>query len=125
LAHTATSRLLLAVAGAVVVSAMLAGSPADASRATGGGGGGGGHKPDHCVTMGEYDDADVHMTRTAVHRLFDTAGTRTSIARSERRTTEVRTYRVCKSPDSTVTVTYRKHGVGPFRLASKTAVWVG
>jgi hypothetical protein len=85
---------------------------------------GGGHKPDRCVTMGEYDKVDVHQTRSSVHRVFGTSGHRTSIGHHGTRTDEVRTYDVCKSPDSTVTVSYRRGKTGPFRLVSKSAVWV-
>ena len=97
---------------------------APAVGAPGGGGGGGHHPPDDCVTLREYDRAHAPMMRTAVHRLFDTAGVRTSITQNGARTDEVRTYDVCKSPDSTVTVTYAKRGKHPFRFVSKTAVFV-
>jgi hypothetical protein len=87
--------------------------------------GGGEHRPpDDCVTLREYTRAHAPMSRKAVHRLFDTAGVRTSITDSGARTNEVRSYDVCKSPDSTVTVTYEKRGKRPFRLMSKTAVFV-
>ena len=52
-------------------------------------------------------------------------GRRTSISHHGGRTDEVREYDVCKSPDSTVTVSYRKAGNDPFKVVSKTAVFVG
>jgi hypothetical protein len=79
---------------------------------------------DQCVTLREYTRAHAPMTRKAVHKLFDTDGARVSITDSGARKSEVRSYDVCKSPDSTVTVTYEKRGKRPFRLVSKTAVFV-
>jgi hypothetical protein len=89
-----------------------------------GGGGGTAHKPSGCVNKREYGDVEIDMTRTRVHRVFGTNGKRTSISHNHGQTTEVRTYKVCKSPDSTVTGSYGKHGRGPLRLTNKTAVWV-
>jgi hypothetical protein len=103
-----------------VAAAVVAAGPVDAAPGTSGGS----RKPDHCVTIGEYDNVDVHQTRTSVHRRFGTSGHRTSITHNGRRTDEVRVYDVCHSPDSTVTVSYRKGAIGPFRLVSKSAVWV-
>jgi hypothetical protein len=90
-----------------------------------GGGGGGPHGSDDCVTPGEYDKVKVHQSRTSVHKRFGTSGQRTSISHHGARTDEVREYDVCNSPDSSVTVSYRKAGDGPFKVVSKTAVFVG
>jgi hypothetical protein len=85
---------------------------------------GGGHKPDHCVSQAEYDAVAVHQTRTSVHKSFGTTGRRTSVTENGPRTDEVRVYKVCHSPASTVTVSYRRAKAGPFRVISKSAVWV-
>ena len=116
---TAFAKHAAAVACAVAAAVVAAG-PVEAAP----GGTGGSHKPDRCVTMGEYDKVDVHQTRASVHRRFGTSGQRTSIAHNRTRTDEVRTYDVCHSPDSTVTVSYRKGKTGPFRVLSKSAVWL-
>jgi hypothetical protein len=100
--------------------AMSASAPAAVAAA-----GGGGHRPaNDCVTLQEYDKAHEPMTRKAVHNIFDTSGVRTSVTQSGSRTDEVRSYVVCKSPDSTVTVSYTKRGQNPFRFTSKSAVFV-
>ena len=108
---------------AVIASVCLVTSTAPVSAAPGGGGGG--HKPDGCVTRSEYVKVDENMTRKAVHKWFGTSGHRESITHSGARATELRSYDVCKSPDSTVTVTFEKGPHGPFKLQSKTAVFVG
>jgi hypothetical protein len=108
---------------AVIASVCLVTSMAPVRAAPGGGGGG--HKPDGCVTRSEYDKVDQNMTRKAVHKRFGTSGHRESITQSGGRATEVRSYDVCHSPDSTVTVTFEKGPHGPFKLQSKTAVFVG
>jgi hypothetical protein len=87
-------------------------------------GGGGPHQQAHCVTPREYTKVKVHQARTAVHKRFGTAGHRVSISRDGQRIDEVRQYDVCASPDSTVTVSYRKVGNRPFKVVSKTAVFV-
>jgi hypothetical protein len=89
------------------------------------GGGGGPHQQDSCVTPAEYTKVKVHQTRTSVHKRFGTSGHRESISHSGQRTDEIRSYDVCDSPDSTVTVSYRKVGHAPFKVVSKTAVFVG
>jgi hypothetical protein len=89
------------------------------------GGRGGSHQTDDCVTPREYDKVKVHQTRTSVHKRFGTAGQRTSISHNGERADEVREYVVCDSPDSSVTVSYRKVAHGPFKVVSKTAVFVG
>jgi hypothetical protein len=83
------------------------------------------HHPADCVTPREYAKVRVHQTRTSVHQRFGTAGHRTSISHHGQRADEVRQYDVCDSPDSTVTVSYRKVAHGPFKVVSKTAVFVG
>jgi hypothetical protein len=117
--RAATSGIVLACAS---LAASLALTPAAA--APGGGGGGGSHKPDDCVTQGEYDKVRTAQPRTAVHKRWGTVGHRVSITRNGPRATEVRTYDVCKSPDSSVNASFEKGARGPFKLESKTAVWV-
>jgi hypothetical protein len=108
--------------GCAVVAMSVSGAPALAAP---GGGGAGGHQPaNDCVTLREYEKVHAPMTRKAVHKIFDTSGTRTSISRDGSRVDEVRVYDVCKSPDSTVTVSFTKRGQHPFRLVTKTAVFV-
>jgi hypothetical protein len=114
--------LLACAAALATVTVSAPSASADGSHAAPTGGG---RKPDRCVTMGEYDKVDVHQTRSSVHRRFGTSGHRTSIAQDGPRTDEVRQYDVCDSPDSSVTVSYRKVGHGPFKVVSKTAVFVG
>jgi hypothetical protein len=75
--------------------------------------------------VAEYDKVESGQTRASVHRSFDTSGHRTSITHHGRCTDELRTYDVCHSPDSTVTVSYRKVAHGPLKVVSKTAVFVG
>ena len=87
-------------------------------------GGGGPHQIDNCVTPREYDKVRVNQSRTSVHKRFGTTGHRVSILHSGQRTDEVRQYDVCDSPDSTVTVSYRKQADRPFKVVSKTAVFV-
>jgi hypothetical protein len=79
---------------------------------------------DGCVTLREYNRVQPQMTRQAVHKIFDTNGVRTSMTQSGNRVDEVRSYDVCKSPDSTVTVSFEKRGTHPFLVVSKTAVFV-
>jgi hypothetical protein len=114
--RAATSGIVLACAS---LTASLALTPAAAAP-----GGGGPQKPDDCVTQGEYDKVQIGQPRKAVHKRWGTAGHRVSITRSGPRATEVRTYDVCKSPDSTVNASFEKGAHGPFKLESKTAVWV-
>jgi hypothetical protein len=113
---------LLGCAALAVVTVSASSASADDSHAAPDGGG---RKPDRCVTVAEYDKVEAGQTRASVSRLFDTSGHRTSIAHHGRRTDEVRAYAVCHSPDSTVTVSYRKGAHGPFKVVSKTAVFVG
>jgi hypothetical protein len=108
--------------GLATACALLAASPAFAAPEAKPGGGG--PKPDDCVTQREYDKARVNQPRKAVHKQWGTVGHRVSLSRNGARATEVRTYDVCSSPDSTVTVSFAKGPRGPFRLESKTAVWV-
>jgi len=112
---------LLACAGLAAVTVSASSASADDSHAAPNGG----RKPDRCVTVVEYDKVEAGQTRASVRRSFDTSGHRTSITHRGRRTDEVRTYDVCHSPDSTVTVSYRKVAHGPFKVVSKTAVFVG
>ena len=113
----------VAVTASLFLTPALAAS--DHGHPTKPGGGGGPHQSDDCVTPQEYDKVKVHQSRTAVHKRFATSGHRTSISHSGQRTDEVRGYDVCDSPESTVTVSYRKTGHGPFKVVSKTAVFVG
>jgi hypothetical protein len=121
---TASVKRGAALACAAAVATVAASLVSVAAEAAPGAQSGGARKPDRCVTMGEYDKVSVHQTRSSVHRSFGTSGHRTSIAHHGPRTDEVRTYDVCHSPDSTVTVSYRRGKTGPFRVLSKTAVWV-
>jgi hypothetical protein len=110
------------VFGCAILAMSVSGAPALAAP---GGGGGGGHRPaNECVTLREYEKVHAPMTRNAVHKVFDTSGTRTSVSRDGSRVDEVRVYDVCTSPDSTVTVSFTKRGQRPFRLSTKTAVFV-
>jgi hypothetical protein len=117
---TSFTRRALVVACAAI-AASLAIAPAEA--APGGNGGGHPHR-DGCVTLGEYKRVHAPMTRKAVHKVFDTSGVRTSLTQSGNRIDEVRSYDVCKSPDSTVTVSFEKRGTHPFKFVSKTGVFV-
>ena len=117
---TAATTRALVLAGAALAAGLAIPSAAAAPD-----GGGGGH-PDQtdCVTLGEYKRVHAPMTRKAVHKVFDTSGVQTSLTHSGNRIDEVRSYDVCKSPDSTVTVSFEKRGTHAFKFVSKTGVFV-
>lgn len=117
---TAATTRALVLAGA----ALAAGLAIPSAGAAPDGRGGGYPDQDHCVTLGEYKRVHAPMTRKAVHEVFDTSGVRTSLTQSGNRIDEVRSYDVCKSPDSTVTVSFEKRGTHAFRFVSKTGVFV-
>ena len=78
-----------------------------------------------CVTRAEYRAVSRGMTKTRVHGIFDTAGTRLAISSSGGYAAEVRTYKVCRSPYSAVSISFDKQPGGDFKLSAKAAVWVG
>jgi hypothetical protein len=71
-----------------------------------------------CVTKSEYRKVNKGMSKTRVHRIFDTDGRREAIARSGRFTSEIRTYRTC-SRFSSVALSF-----GNGQVDGKSAVWV-
>lgn len=77
-----------------------------------------------CVTRKEYRSVKKGWTKARVDRRFDTSGNRVAIASSGGFKTSVWSYKTC-SRFSAVSVSYDKHGTSPWRLAAKSAVWVG
>lgn len=77
-----------------------------------------------CVTRAEYRSVQKGMPKAKVHGIFDIDGRRISIATSGGYASEVRTYRTC-SPYSTVAISWSKRPGGVWKLAAKSAVWVG
>jgi hypothetical protein len=78
-----------------------------------------------CVTRAEYRAVRKGWKQTAVHAKFGTVGKRFTIASSGGYVFEVRTYDVCGSQFSVVSIGYDKNPGGVLRLSNKTAVWVG
>jgi hypothetical protein len=76
-----------------------------------------------CVTRAEYQKIHRGDTRARVHRVFDTRGKRESLVESDGFRSEVRSYTTC-SEFSSVTIVFDKHGKRPWRVFSKSAVWV-
>ena len=116
-----TSRAVSAALGSIIACSALIGAqlPAEASAPPSVS-----HKPAACINKGEYARVLTGTPRTKVHKLIGTTGTRMSLVRSAARATEVRSYDVCKSPDSTVTITFVQSKGKPFRVTHKTAIWV-
>jgi len=75
-----------------------------------------------CVTRSEFASVKVGMRKSRVHRVFDTAGRRVSIATStEHYFAEIRMYRRC-SRASLFAVSWIKRPGGLWRMDAK---WVG
>ena len=76
-----------------------------------------------CVTRGEYRAVHKGDSMTRVHRIFDTAGKRFSIATSGGYGSQIRNYNTC-SRWSSVAVSFSKNPGGIWRMDAKSAVWV-
>jgi hypothetical protein len=79
---------------------------------------------ENCVTRSEYRRVDRGTPKSRVHRIFDIDGKRQAVARSGGYVSEIRSYRTC-SEYSAVSISYEKRPGGVFRLAGKSAIWVG
>jgi hypothetical protein len=77
-----------------------------------------------CVTRAEYRSVHAGDRMSRVHRIFDIRGRRMSIATSGGFASQIRSYKTC-SQFSSVAIAYDKEPGGVWRLAAKSAVWVG
>ena len=75
-----------------------------------------------CVTRAEFRQVHKGMTKTRVHRVFDTSGRRQAIAHSGGYTSEIRSYNPC-SRYSAVSLGFDSGPGEPLRLNAKSAVW--
>jgi hypothetical protein len=71
-----------------------------------------------CVARSEYRSVSKGMSKRHVANIFDTAGSRMSIASSGGYTVEIRSYKTCLQ-FSSVVIAYENG-----RLSNKSAVWV-
>ncbi len=78
-----------------------------------------------CVSKAEFSAVKKGWPESKVHSKFGTAGKRTAIASSGGYASEVRSYNGCGSTYNVVAVSYDREPGGVFRLAAKSAVWVG
>ena len=106
-------KFLALIVSAVVISVPMMPTRADAGE--------GDNRP--CVTLGEYQQVTIGMTKVRVHSIFDTIGRRLFINRGQV-TNEGREYNVCGHPrsgGSYVQVQYNNYaaGGGPLKVGFK------
>lgn len=77
-----------------------------------------------CVTHREFRSVRKGMTKARVQAVFDTAGRRAAYSSAGGFVFEIRTYKVCRSPYSTVSIGYQKGPGETLRLTSKVGVFV-
>jgi hypothetical protein len=103
--------IIAAVAGVLLAAPLAVAAPASAGTPG-------------CITKPEFQTIRKGWTQAHVHSYIGTVGKRSVISSSGGYVFEVRTYKVCASQFSIVSMGFDKEPGTPMRLSAKTGVWV-